>query len=548
MNSFSATGVCNLINHKIMTMKLNIIKIDTEKVLTILERVKPHLSVKEYDLLHAVVSTLAKVVGMLEKQSTSLKRLRDLFFGSKCEKTKKVIREIKDQPKNKNKKPSKGHGKNGVDAYAGASTLTIEHATMTSGDPCPACERGKVYTHQPQKVVRLNGQSPIGGTIIEIERLRCRICGKIFKDSSVNIDIDNQKYDASAVAMMALLKYGTGLPFNRLDQLQASMDIPLPSSTQWSYILQYLPHVEPIFKALVGLAANGQVVHNDDTGMKVLALMAQNAKTMEAGEKERTGIFTTGIVSILEDKRVALFLTGARHAGENLEELLKRRTTLDDPIQMCDGLDRNIPKDEAINTIVGNCMAHGRRKFVELVESFPDEVQHVLLKIREVYAIEKEAKEQRLSPQARLALHQKKSKSVMEKLFEWLQEQLDQKQVEPNSGLGKAIKYMLKRQERLTLFLRVAGAPLDNNLCERALKISILHRKNAFFYKTENGARAGDTYMSLIATCKLQKINPFTYLTAILQNKEIASKQPMEWLPWNFNNALSALEKQKNCG
>src|SRR5450756_1987872 len=96
-----------------------------------------------------------------------------------------------------------------------------------------------------------------------------------------------------------------------------------------------------------------------------------------------------------------------------------------------------------------------------------------------------------------------------------MKEQLEQKKVEPNSGLGEAIRYMLKRWEELTRFLSVPGAPLDNNVAERALKMAILHRRNSLSYKTLHGAKVGDTFMSLIHTCALNGVNPYDYLMSL---------------------------------
>ena len=110
--------------------------------------------------------------------------------------------------------------------------------------------------------------------------------------------------------------------------------------------------------------------------------------------------------------------------------------------------------------------------------------------------------------------------------------------MEPNSGLGEAITYCLKRWDRLTLFLREAGAPLDSNLVERALKKGILHRKNSLFYKTENGAEVGDLFMSLIHTCELNEINPFDYLIELQKHAEELAKHPADWMPWNYRQAL----------
>jgi hypothetical protein len=127
----------------------------------------------------------------------------------------------------------------------------------------------------------------------------------------------------------------------------------------------------------------------------------------------------------------------------------------------------------------------------------------------------------------------------MEELHRWLKEQLEGKLVEPNSSLGKAIKYMLKRWKKLTRFLEIPGAPLENSICERALKMAIRHRRNSLFYKTENGARIGDLFMSLIHTCQLSSVNPFDYLTQLLRNKEAIARSPADWMPWNYHHTLS---------
>ena len=127
----------------------------------------------------------------------------------------------------------------------------------------------------------------------------------------------------------------------------------------------------------------------------------------------------------------------------------------------------------------------------------------------------------------------------MRQLHEWLARQLDQKLTEPNSALGSAIRYVLRHWEKLTLFLRQAGALLDNNICERALKNAILHRKNSLFYKTQKGARVGDLFMSLIYTCQLNEANPFDYLTQLQQHTDQVAAGPELWMPWNYRAALA---------
>ena len=125
------------------------------------------------------------------------------------------------------------------------------------------------------------------------------------------------------------------------------------------------------------------------------------------------------------------------------------------------------------------------------------------------------------------------------KIFE-LNKQLDEKLCEPNSDLGLAVTYMLNHWGPLTLFLRVAGAPLDSTIVERALKKAILHRRNSLFYKTQRGARVGDLFMSLIYTCQLSALNPFDYLTTLLRNADRLAHEPAEWMPWNYAQTLAS--------
>jgi transposase len=173
------------------------------------------------------------------------------------------------------------------------------------------------------------------------------------------------------------------------------------------------------------------------------------------------------------------------------------------------------------------------------VSNFPEECLYVLENLAEVYGYDAQAEARGLSPEERLRFHQEHSGPVMERLHVWLGAQFAEKKVEPNSGLGSAITYCLKHWERLTLFLRQAGAPLDNNLVERALKKAVLHRKNSLFYKTENGAQVGDLFMSLIHTCELNGANAFDYLTELQKHADEVAENPSAWMPWNCQEVLA---------
>jgi len=284
---------------------------------------------------------------------------------------------------------------------------------------------------------------------------------------------------------------------------------------------------------LIRQAAQGTVVQNDDTAMKVLTAQRETVSP------DRTGSFTSGIVATGAGQRIALFFTGPKHAGENLAAVLARRAAeLGPPIQVCDALARNLPKP--FEVILGHCLAHARRRFVDVTPNFPAECKHVLEALGAVYRHDEVAREQHLTPEDRLRFHQAQSGPIMTELHAWLTTQLEELQVEPNSGLGKAITYLLKHWKELTLFLREPRAPLDNNLCERALRKAVLHRKNALFYKTDNGAHVGDLFMSLIHSCELCGANPFEYLTELQRHAAELAQAPAQWMPWNYREALAS--------
>jgi transposase len=430
--------------------------------------------------------------------------------------------------------PPPGHGRNGAEAFVGARKVDIAHQVLTHGDRCPDCGKGNVYGQkEPKALVRIVGQAPLAATVYSLERLRCGACGQMFTAQEPE-GVGPEKYDETAAAMIAQLKYGSGVPFYRLEQLEGLLGIPLPAATQWEIVEEEAELIQPARDELMRQAAQGEVVHNDDTSMRVLGLVREPSD-------ERTGVFTSGIVSTGQDRKIALYFTGRQHAGENLADVLKQRAQQSDPpIQMCDALSRNVPKLSAgVEILLANCLAHGRRQFVEVAVNFPDECRYVLEMLGQVYAYDAEARERGLCPEERLRLHQERSGPVMDQLHDWLQAQFAERKTEPNSGLGKAITYLLRHWRPLTLFLRVAGAPVDNNLCERALKRAVLHRKNALFYKTLNGAQVGDLFMSLIHTCQLCGANSFDYLTEVQRHAQELAASPAQWMPWNYRETLA---------
>jgi hypothetical protein len=563
-----------------MSTKPTIIELDMNNLEDVLRRAERSLSEGDYALLKCLADSYVYLTELVDDKSTSISRLRKLLFGSRTEKLKTVIR-VADSDSSSSpavatstlataegnadaavpshsptngekavKKAPKGHGRNGANAYTGAVKVIVQHPSLQPGDCCPHCERGTVGQMQdPRVLVRLVGQAPIQATVYELQRLRCNLCGDVFPAEPPE-GVGTEKYDATAGSMIAMLKYSMGVPFHREEKFQEGMGIPLPASTQWEIVETKAERIEAAFHELIHQAANGEVVFNDDTTVKILELMdqrdAKDAVAKEAAEdstadetSDRRGMYTTGIISTGDGHKIALFLSGRKHAGENLKDVLVRRAKdLPPPIQMCDALSRNLPGE--LQTILSNCLAHGRRRFTEVFDRFPDECKHVLETLAAVYHNDTLAREQEMSAEDRLRFHQRESGPMMKAFHAWLTRQLDDRLVEPNSALGAAIAYLLKHWEKLTLFLRVPGAPLDNNVCERALKKAIRHRRNSLFYKTCHGAHVGDVYMSLIHTCELNGANPFDYLTELERHAGEVAANPQDWMPWKYQQTLGA--------
>ncbi|HEN47296.1 MAG TPA: IS66 family transposase [Mizugakiibacter sp.] len=563
--------------------KPKIVKLDAAELEEILKRAESRtFSDQDYKIVITIIKAYVQVLALLQKGKVSISRLKKMIFGSSTEKTSSVVETDRSSPSqdestdssdktdssddsddkpdsggmpnsadkpssSPSKPPAKGHGRNGADAYSGAEQTEVPHESLQAGEPCPECEDGSRLYQMTESgtFVEIVGQAPLGGTVYTLQKLRCNFCGKIFT-AELPEGIGPKKYDATAAAMIGMLKYGTGLPFNRMDGLQGNLGIPMPASTQWEIVDDMYVKIDPVFHCLVWHAGQGELVHNDDTTVKILELMGKRAdQTILAGMsldeegigEHRTGMVTTGIVSMNEGHRIALFFSSRQHAGENLKDVLAQRAkNLEPPIQMCDGLSRNLPGE--LKTILANCLAHGRRKFVEVYDIFPAECKYVLEVLKIIYINDAKARKRLLSPEERLRFHQTESGPVMEELHVWFNRQFDDRLVEPNSELGQSINYMLKHWNALTLFLRRAGAPLDNNICERALKKAILHRKNALFFRSRKGARVGDTFMSLIYTCQLCMANPFDYLTELYRNAEDVAANPDRWLPWNYHETL----------
>ena len=531
--------------------------------LVVLAKTRTAFSAEQYVLLEQVLGTFVHVMLALQNAKTSIKRFRQMLFGARTESLNKVLKDGQADAPVVGEPPSAdapspggnaqggdaqvgakaklkpGHGRIGAQAYRGAPVIELDVPELQSGDRCPQCPTGKVYDSAPRTIVKVVGQPPLAATVYKLHRLRCRLCDATFC-AVLPAGLSAAKYDPSCASMLAVLRYGSGMPFYRLQGLQASLNVPLPDATQWEIVANAAAAPRAACNELIRQAAQAPLLHSDDTRAKVLAISTARARLEAAGQTpEALAVNTSGIVAVVSpEHKVALYFTGHPHAGANLADVLAHRArTLAAPIQMSDALACNFAGP--LGTIVAKCLAHGRRKVVEVVEHFPQPCRHIIEVLAKVYAADAHCRDAALSPGLRLLHHQTHSAEPLKALNRWMLDQFELRLVEPNSGLGQALRYLLKHWTGLTLFLRQEGAPLDNNVCERALKRAILHRKNSMFYKTRNGAEVGDIYMSLISTCELCGVNPFNYLQALQGNARDVMSSPAQWLPWNFHEQLT---------
>jgi len=289
-----------------MRVEVEPIELGMDELEALLERARISVSAEDYQTMKHLVDSYRYVLELVEDKQTTIKRLRQILFGHKTETTRNVQQDVKadaetsasgqeeeattppadESPAQTDASSSdddespkrRGHGRNGADAYEGADKIRVSHATLQAGEACPCCHNGKLYEqHRPRVIVRLRGQAPVEAKVYELQKLRCHLCGKLFTAEAPE-GIGQQKYDATSASMIALLRYGNGMAFNRLAQLQNGMGIPLPASTQWDVVNHAAKQIESAYEQLIREAAQGQILHNDDTGMKVLELIGRHGE------------------------------------------------------------------------------------------------------------------------------------------------------------------------------------------------------------------------------------------------------------------------------
>ena len=504
-----------------------------------------------FNLFFFLLSEVDRLNDDVEKKTVNIARLKEMVFGTgnshNVDEPDEELKPEQEKPatipkppaieseEDKGKEKPKGHGRLAANAYTGASVVECR-CDYREGDLCPQCHHGRLKLINPSIKIHIDGQAPLFATRYELERLVCSFCPWI-TTATAPVDL-SKKYTEQSKAVLAYLHYGMGLPFYRLAKMQKMLGIPLPVSTQSDLIESMMGPVHAIFNYLAWLLAQSDLIYQDDTRVKILALIKENLQL----NPERKGLFSSGFIGEGEHT-IVLFYSGRKHAGENFGEIIKARDeTLGPVTRMADALDANSINDpDCINA--AKCNSHPFRRFRSLLTTHEEAAKFVLKTYGKIYKHDRHCKDHHFDDDARLAYHQQHSQPLMDQMKQWVEEVLDAN--ETNGTLVKECRYLINHWRELTLFLRIPGVPLDNNRLEAMLKFMICYRKNSLVFKTAYSAEYGSRLISLIVTCMMNEVDAVDYLTQPQCYEPQVWSDPQAWLPWTYQETLSMMSLQR---
>jgi hypothetical protein len=497
----------------------------------------------------------------LSVSSEDLKLLLDLLLGAnaRLNRQKSTIDKLRKlaglvnpaEPGNQGKRLGARQRRN-RSGFATGDTPEVEHEvekhalqTHHKGDQCPECEKGKLNKTEPASSLRVTGQAPLKVTKHILEQLRCNTCGAYFTaelpEDVLKDGARGQQYGYSARALMAIYKNLTGVPYFRQQSLQQVLGMAVAASTIYDQCKAVADVLKPLVAYLVKLAADAPEYALDDTTNRILDQQGKEIPDRRTKKpKHRTGVYTSAVVATLEgEKPLVLFKTNIGHGGEWLDEVLQPRQTTAPPLLMSDALNRNQPT--VIERYIWcKCNAHARREFHHCIDMVP-QAEWVIEEYGKIWQHKTHCDEAGLDVEARQRYYHEHSLPVMESLREKCRDWIERSdEIEPNSTFGQACRYFLNHFEDLSWFCHIPGAKLDNNAVERILKLIIRIRKNSLFYRTEEGAEVGDILTTVLATAVSNNVNVFEYLVHLQQNWFDVGRNPQNWLPWNYQDALSS--------
>jgi hypothetical protein len=287
----------------------------------LIERIKASdLTESDRRVLERLIHMYFWLLFTLQEAKLSLKRLKELLFGKLRKETEAPGGSPNDEPSasaetqglpSGEEAERDAAGRRSADAYPGAERVLCSLEELAVGQRCPACAQGSLYGLPPGVEVRIDGNGFLTALRYELEKLRCSACGQVYT-APLPPEAGEKKYTDRARAVLALGRYYLGLPFNRLEGYQRLVGVPVADATQWDQVEQLVGDVWPVFNELVYQAAQGERLYEDDTPVRVLSMILENAV---ASPGARTGMYTTGLVAQRQGHEIWLYFSGRANAG-----------------------------------------------------------------------------------------------------------------------------------------------------------------------------------------------------------------------------------------
>jgi transposase len=325
--------------------------------------------------------------------------------------------------------------------------------------------------------------------------------------------------DVSVLAGLLIDKFRYHIPLYRQHQRMQAAGLTLSRSSLSNWVSRTIALLEPIYHSHLYSILHSGVLAMDETPVR-------------AGRKSKGKMRTAYFWPIYGDQHEVAFPYAPSRAHSHAASILGEYcgTLISDGYQAYD--DYTARRDEVVHA---QCWVHVRRGFVKAENLEPERCAEAIRQIGELYQIEKEIRENHLEGEAKQKVRGEKSKRLVAEFFEWLKGELIAGALLPKDPFTKAARYALKRQSALEVFLADPDVPMDTNHLERALRVIPMGRKNWLFCWTEVGAEKVGQIQSLIATCVLHDIDPYTYLVDVLQridthpHSKVSELTPRRW-------------------
>jgi len=319
-------------------------------------------------------------------------------------------------------------------------------------------------------------------------------------------------------------KFVYHLPFYRQAQRYEKLGMNIPFSTLNGWLPAACNLLEPLYLALKFEVLKSTYLQGDETPIPVL-------------DKQKKGKTHQGYhwVYYSPEEKLVLFDYQKGRNKEGPKQLLEKYQGY----LQTDGYQAYDQFEDRDDIVLVGCLAHARRYFEHAKDNDPERSEQALLLIQQLYAVEREAREQSLQPEERYMLRQEKSVPVMDALGQWLVNEYPG--ILPKSTIGKAFNYLIARYNKIYIYLQDGRLEIDNNLIENSIRPVALGRKNYLFAGSHTGAEKAAMVYSLLGSCKLQNINPYDYLKDVLERlpdhpvNRLHELLPPNWKPAKVN-------------